>query len=105
MTVAKADIAEGLQRDLGLSKSVSKEIVDQVFGEIRLSLEAGIPVRLSSFGNFELRDKKARPGRNPKTGEPKLIKARRVVVFKTGQKLKKKVQALQEALSKQQSLE
>jgi len=100
MTITKAEIAERLQKKLGFTKSVSKEIVDQVFEEIRLSLEAGIPVRLSSFGNFELRDKKARPGRNPKTGESKLINARRVVIFKKSQKLKRKIQALQEELSK-----
>ncbi len=92
MTLTKAEIAEGLQKELGITKLVSKEIVDQVFEQIRLSLEEGNSVKLSSFGNFELRDKKARPGRNPKTGEPKLIAARRVVTFKAGQKLKVKVQ-------------
>jgi len=95
MTLTKYEIAEGLQKELGLTKLVAKEIVDQVFEQIRLSLEAGMPVKLSSFGNFELRDKKARPGRNPKTGEPKLIDARRVVTFKAGQKLKAKIQECQ----------
>jgi integration host factor subunit alpha len=94
-TLTKAEIAEGLQKELGLTKLASKEIVDQLFEEIRLSLETGRSVKLSSFGNFELRDKKERPGRNPKTGEPKLIKARRVVTFKAGQKLKAKVQQFQ----------
>lgn len=94
-TLTKAEIAEGLQSDLGFSKTVSKEIVDQLFEEIRSSLETGVPVRISSFGNFELRDKKARPGRNPKTREPKIIAPRRVVTFKAGDKLKKRVQQLQ----------
>jgi len=92
MTLTKAEIAEGLQQELEKTKLVAKDIVDQVFEEIRTTLEGGEPVRISGFGNFELRDKKARPGRNPKTGEPKIIKARRVVTFKAGQKLKAKVQ-------------
>ena len=94
-TLTKAEIAEGLQGDLSFSKSVSKEIVDTLFEEIRASLEAGAPVRISSFGNFELRDKKARPGRNPKTKEPKMIDPRRVVTFKAVDKLKKKIEVLQ----------
>lgn len=94
-TLTKAEIAEELQKQLGLDKLVSKEIVDQVFEEVRSSLENGEEVKLSSFGNFELRDKKARPGRNPKTREPKTIKARRVVTFRTGQKLKNRVEQYQ----------
>lgn len=92
MTLTKAELASGLQQKFKLQKLVAKDIVDRIFEEIRLSLETGSSVKLSSFGNFELRDKKARPGRNPKTGEPKLIKARRVVTFKAGQKLKNKIQ-------------
>ena len=92
MTLTKAELAEGLQKELGLTKLVSKDLVDQVFEEIRVTLESGVSVKLSGFGNFELRDKKERPGGNPKTGELKVIKARRVVTFKAGQKLKKKVQ-------------
>ncbi len=91
-TLTKAELSEGLQKELGHTKLVAKNIVDDVFEAIRTSLESGVSVKLSSFGNFELRDKKARPGRNPKTGEPKLINARRVVTFKAGQKLKDKVQ-------------
>ncbi len=94
MTLTKAELANELQEKLKLTKLTAKEIVDQVFEEIRHHLEQGTAVRLSSFGNFELRDKAARPGRNPKTGEPKIIKARRVVTFKAGQKLKAKLQAL-----------
>ncbi|HXH54779.1 MAG TPA: integration host factor subunit alpha [Gammaproteobacteria bacterium] len=95
MTLTKAEIAEGLQQKFGLTKSVAKEIVDQVFEEMRLSLEAGRPIKLSGLGNFDLHDKKARPGRNPKTGEPKVIAARRVVTFKAGQKLKTKIEKIE----------
>jgi len=92
MTLTKAELADGLQNDLRLTKSTSKEIVDQLFEEIRVHLESGEAVKLSGFGNFEIRDKRARPGRNPKTGEPKTVVARRVVTFKAGQKLKAKIQ-------------
>jgi integration host factor subunit alpha len=95
MTLTKAEIAEGLQQKFGLTKSVAKEIVDQVFEEMRLNLEAGRSIKLSGLGNFELRDKKARPGRNPKTGEPKIIAARRVLTFKAGQKLKAKIEKIE----------
>jgi len=94
MTLTKAELADELQKKLKLTKLASKEIVDQIFEEIRHHLEQGIAVKLSGFGNFELRDKAARPGRNPKTGEPKIIKARRVVTFKAGQKLKSKLSAV-----------
>ena len=94
MTLTKAELADGLQQKVGMSKLAAKDMVDDVFEAIRTSLEEGKAVKLSSFGNFELRDKAARPGRNPKTGEPKIIKARRVVTFKAGQKLKAKLQAL-----------
>lgn len=97
MTLTKAEIAANLQQKFGLTNLVSKEIVDQVFEEMRLSLEAGRPIKLSGLGNFDLRDKKARPGRNPKTGEPKVIAARRVVTFKAGQKLKAKIEKIEKA--------
>ena len=76
---------------LGLNKRASKEIVEAFFGEIRGSLENGEQVKLSGFGNFDLRDKNERPGRNPKTGEDIPISARRVVTFRPGQKLKSRV--------------
>lgn len=101
MTLTKAEIAEGLQEKFRLTKLVAKEIVDQVFEEMRLSLEAGRPIKLSGLGNFDLRDKKARPGRNPKTGEPKIIAARRVVTFKAGQKLKAKIEKIEVITKKQ----
>ncbi|MCY3566724.1 MAG: integration host factor subunit alpha, partial [Gammaproteobacteria bacterium] len=88
----KADLAEHLFEELGLNKREAKEIVELFFEEIRLSLENNQPVKLSGFGNFELRNKKQRPGRNPKTGEEIPIEARRVVTFRPGQKLKSNVE-------------
>ena len=93
MALTKADIAETLFQELGLNKRESKEIVECFFEEIRMALERGEQVKLSGFGNFDLRDKNQRPGRNPKTGEEIPITARRVVTFKAGQKLKARVEA------------
>lgn len=90
--LTKADIAEMLYDELGLNKRESKEIVECFFEEIRASLESNEQVKLSGFGNFDLRDKNTRPGRNPKTGEEIPIEARRVVTFKPGQKLKVRVE-------------
>jgi len=94
MALTKADIAETLFNDVGLSKRESKEMVEAFFEEIRLSLEINEQVKISGFGNFDLRDKGERPGRNPKTGEDIPITARRVVTFKPGQKLKAKVETI-----------
>lgn len=90
--LTKAAIAEKLFDELGLNKREAKEIVEMFFGEIRKSLIDNDQVKLSGFGNFGLRDKKERPGRNPKTGEDIPISARRVVTFRPGQKLKAKVE-------------
>lgn len=92
MALTKADIAEKLFEELGLNKREAKEIVELFFEEIKASLETGQQVKISGFGKFELRDKTGRPGRNPKTGEEIPITPRRVVTFKTGQKLKAKVE-------------
>ena len=91
--LTKAEIAEKLFEDLGLNKREAKEIVEAFFEEIRTALEASEQVKLSGFGNFDLRDKRQRPGRNPKTGEEIPITARRVVTFRPGQKLKLRVEA------------
>jgi integration host factor subunit alpha len=93
MALTKAELAERLFEELGLNKREAKEIVEMFFEEIRGALERGQQVKLSGFGNFDLRDKKQRPGRNPKTGEEIPITARRVVTFRPGQKLKAKVEA------------
>jgi len=91
--LTKADMADKLYEELGLNKREAKEIVEMFFEEIRSALETGRQVKLSGFGNFDLRDKNQRPGRNPKTGEEIPISARRVVTFHPGQKLKARVEA------------
>jgi integration host factor subunit alpha len=92
-TLTKAGMAERLHEELGFNKREAKEIVELFFEEVRQSLETNEQVKLSGFGNFDLRDKNERPGRNPKTGEEIPISARRVVTFKPGQKLKTRVEA------------
>lgn len=93
MALTKAEMAEHLFEELGLNKREAKDMVEMFFEEIRMSLENGRQVKLSGFGNFDLREKKQRPGRNPKTGEEIPISARRVVTFRPGQKLKARVEA------------
>ncbi len=88
MTLTKAELADLLFEKVGLNKREAKDMVESFFEEIRTSLEAGDTVKLSGFGNFQLRDKPQRPGRNPKTGEEIPICARRVVTFHASQKLK-----------------
>jgi integration host factor subunit alpha len=90
--LTKNDMAEKLFEELGLNKREAKELVEQFFEEIRICLENNEQVKLSGFGNFDLRDKRQRPGRNPKTGEEIPISARRVVTFRPGQKLKARVE-------------
>ncbi|MDA0272571.1 MAG: integration host factor subunit alpha [Proteobacteria bacterium] len=91
--LTKAEMAEKLFEELGLNKREAKEVVELFFKEVRSSLENNEQVKLSGFGNFDLRDKSQRPGRNPKTGEEIPISARRVVTFRPGQKLKARVEA------------
>ena len=93
MALTKADMTEMLYSELGLSKIEAKSIVEAFFEEVRGALEGGEQVKLSGFGNFDLRDKGERPGRNPKTGEEIPICARRVVTFRPGQKLRARVEA------------
>ncbi|TFV91677.1 integration host factor subunit alpha [Oxalobacteraceae bacterium OM1] len=87
-TLTKAELAELLFEQVGLNKREAKDMVETFFDEIRNALERGESVKLSGFGNFQLRDKPQRPGRNPKTGEEIPITARRVVTFHASQKLK-----------------
>lgn len=87
-TLTKAELAELLFEQVGLNKREAKDMVETFFDEIRNALERGEAVKLSGFGNFQLRDKPQRPGRNPKTGEEIPITARRVVTFHASQKLK-----------------
>ncbi|MBL6749499.1 MAG: integration host factor subunit alpha [Nevskia sp.] len=92
MALNKADLSEALFEELGLNKSESKEFIDLLFEEIRQCLERGESVRLSGFGNFEVRRKCQRPGRNPKTGQEIPISARRVVTFRAGLKLRSRAE-------------
>jgi len=91
LTLTKAELAEMLFERVGLNKREAKDMVETFFDEIRGALERGESVKLSGFGNFQLRDKPQRPGRNPKTGEEIPISARRVVTFHASQKLKTQI--------------
>ncbi len=91
--LSKAIMADALCNAVNLAKPDAKDIVEEFFEEIRFALEGGEHVKLSGFGNFTLRDKPQRPGRNPKTGEEIPVAARRVVTFKPGLKLKTKIEA------------
>jgi len=93
MALTKADLATALFDEVGLNKREAREFIDNYFEAIRHSLENNNSVKLSGFGNFQLRDKETRPGRNPKTGEEIPISARRVVTFKPGQKLRNRVES------------
>ncbi len=93
MALTKADMAKSLFNVIGLNKREARELVDLYFEELVAALADGEQIRFSGFGNFYLRDKKERPGRNPKTGENVPIPARRVVTFRPGQKLKARVEA------------
>ena len=94
VTLTKAELADLLFERVGLNKREAKDMVEGFFEEIRQALERGESVKLSGFGNFQLRDKPQRPGRNPKTGEEIPITARRVVTFHASQKLKAAVEQL-----------
>lgn len=91
MTVTKADLGNTLFDEVGFNKREAKDFVELFFEKVCVSLETGSAVKLSGFGSFTLRDKPSRPGRNPKTGEAVAISARRVVTFRSSQKLKKNV--------------
>ncbi|UDG80940.1 Integration host factor subunit alpha [Candidatus Hartigia pinicola] len=92
MALTKAEISEKVFEKLSISKRDAKDLVETFFEEVRHSLENGKQVKLSGFGNFDLRNKNQRPGRNPKTGEDIPITARRVVTFHPGQKLKNRIE-------------
>lgn len=92
MALTKADLAECLFNELGLNKREAKEFVELLFEMLLATLAEGQQVKLSGFGNFMLREKNARPGRNPKTGEEIPISPRRVVTFRASHKLKERVE-------------
>jgi integration host factor subunit alpha len=92
MALTKADISEQLFQEIGLTKREAKEIVELYFHRLTNALKNGQQVKLSGYGNYELHDKNERPGRNPKTGEEIPVSARRVVTFRSGQKLRARVE-------------
>lgn len=92
MALTKIELAESLVEKCGFDKKYAKKFVEQFFEEIRRALSEGEEVKLSGFGNFSVREKNARPGRNPKTGESVAVSARKVVVFKAGQKFRERVE-------------
>ena len=94
MTLTKAELADLLFEKVGLNKREAKDMVEAFFEEIRNALETGDGVKLSGFGNFQLRDKPQRPGRNPKTGEDLEITPRRVITFKISNQLKDGIEKL-----------
>ncbi len=93
MALSKKDIADELVRQIEITHTQALQLTNDFFNQIQETLASGEEVKLSSFGNFVLREKSARPGRNPKTGEAVEISARKVVSFKAGPKLKKLTQA------------
>ncbi len=95
-TLTKADMVEHIIRRLGLTHQQGRKLIDSFFQEMSDNLVEGKEIKLSGFGNFELKDKRSRPGRNPKTGEEVPISARRVVTFKAGQKFRQYIEENQE---------
>ncbi len=91
MTLTKIDIVEKVSQNCGFSKLEASELVETVFDTIKVGLEDGENVKISGFGNFILRDKKSRMGRNPQTGEAMEISPRRVMSFKVSQVLKEAI--------------
>ena len=91
MAITKLELADHLHKKMGLPKKDCLDFVNSFFNEISNSLEKGEEVKLSGFGNFSLLKKKARPGRNPKTGKEHTISARTSVSFKPGRKLRDKI--------------
>ena len=92
-TVTRADLAESIYREVGLSRSDSADLVEAVLQEVGDALARGEQVKISSFGTFSVRDKSARVGRNPKTGEEVPINPRRVLTFRPSHLMKDRVAA------------
>ena len=102
-TLSKDVMTSKISAKLGLNKVKAKQFVEYLFAEIANSLVSGREVKLFGFGNFNLRDKGTRPGRNPKTGEEVAIKPRRVVTFRAGQSLKELVTTKMKAVNAEES--
>ena len=94
MTLTKAELADLLYEQVGLNKREAKDMVEAFFEEVRIALEAGDSVKLSGFGNFELRKKSERPGRNPKTGEKISVPEKKLPFWKTGLELRQRVDGI-----------
>ena len=92
-TITRADVAEAIYEEIGLSRKDSNDILDMILDEMTNELVKGNDVKLSSFGTFALRNKKARAGRNPKTGVEAVISPRRVISFKPAQTMRKIINA------------
>ena len=101
MTITKNTLVEMLHDEVGLNKREAKEFIEMFFESLKKNLEDGNDIKISGFGNFTLREKNARPGRNPKTGEEVLIRERRVVTFKSGLKLKNKLEGFEDKIDEQ----
>ncbi len=86
--MTKADLVDAIYSEVGFSKKEASDVVELIFETIKTTLEQGLRIKISGFGNFEVRDKKARLGRNPQTGEVINIAARKVLTFKPSQVLK-----------------
>ncbi|MBH44174.1 MAG: integration host factor subunit alpha [Gammaproteobacteria bacterium] len=93
MTITKNSLVDMIHDEVGLNKREAKEFIEEFFEVIKELLEDGNDIKFSGFGNFILRNKKARPGRNPRTGEEVTVNERRVVTFKSGMKLKSQIEA------------
>ena len=92
-TITRADVAEAIYEEIGLSRKDSNDILDMILDEMTNELVKGNDVKLSSFGTFALRNKKASAGRNPKTGVEAVISPRRVISFKPSQTMRKIINA------------
>lgn len=92
-TLTKAELAEMLYEQLGLNKREAKDFIDEFFELITQQVAQGQDVKISGFGNFQIRTKQARPGRNPRTGEPVMVEARRAVTFHASNSLKTEINA------------
>lgn len=91
MALTKADLITAIQQELGFPKNQSTELVEQLLETIKVTLASGEDVLVSGFGKFCVNDKKARKGRNPATGDPMMLRPRRVVTFKPSGKLRQKI--------------
>ena len=91
-TITKAELSDALFDQVGLNKREAKDLIDSFFETISASLDSGVDVKISGFGNFQIRTKAPRPGRNPRTGEAIPIEARRAVTFHASHKLKELIQ-------------